>query len=75
MKILPMVNNTEPIKRYFLFCGDTYYPGGGMSDYSGSFGSIEAAKEALLLRNIDWFNIGYLNDDGSLVLVDFGYME
>lgn len=72
---LPVVNTQQTIKRYFLFCGQTYYPRGGMSDYSGSFDSVAEARESLLLRNIDWFNIGYLDDDGGLILVDFGYME
>lgn len=33
------------MKRYLLFCFDTYYPGGGWGDFCGSFDSIEEAME------------------------------
>lgn len=33
--------------RYLLFAGDAYYPGGGWSDYQGSFSSVKAALDAV----------------------------
>ena len=32
--------------RYMLFSFDTYYPSGGMSDFIGSYDTIEAAMNA-----------------------------
>jgi hypothetical protein len=37
----------DPSKRYHLFQYDQYYPGGAESDYTGSFPSIEDAKNCL----------------------------
>jgi hypothetical protein len=47
------------MKRYLLFIGDTYYPGGGWKDFIGSF---ETVSEALIelaepRSKYDWFQI------------------
>lgn len=34
------------MKRYLLFCLDTYYPLGGVKDFVGDFESVEEAKQA-----------------------------
>lgn len=36
------------MKKYILFKFDTYYPGGGMNDLSGSFDTIEKAKASAI---------------------------
>ena len=51
------------MKKYLLFYGLHYYPGGGMSDYYGDFDTIEEIDEFLTqekLKNTyswDWFDI------------------
>lgn len=44
------------LKRYLLFAGDIYYPGGGWSDFVGSFETIEDAREHLP-EFYDWHQI------------------
>ncbi len=43
----PALNKETPMKRYLLFAGRMYYPGGGWSDYHGSFDTIAEAMEGL----------------------------
>ena len=48
-------------KRYYLFCGPTYYPRGGWEDFKGNFTSIDEAL-MFLRRNIEpdkrnWFHV------------------
>ena len=50
--------------RYLLFAGVDYYPGGGWSDFGGTFATAEEAKaegEALLVSKtssrMDWFQV------------------
>lgn len=50
------------MKRYIVFAGNNYYPGGGACDYTGhSFEDKEAAKEAglkcLARDGNDWVHI------------------
>ncbi len=35
------------MKRYLLFCMESYYPSGGWDDFCGDFDSIEEAKERM----------------------------
>ena len=42
------------MKRYMLFSGDNYYPGGGMYDYKGSYDTV---KEAVLHIVGDWAHV------------------
>jgi hypothetical protein len=42
---------------YLVFFGDNYYPCGGWSDFKGSFDTIEEAREFLLTKNFDWYQI------------------
>lgn len=32
-----------PLKRFITFSNDTYYPGGGWSDFRGSYDTLEEA--------------------------------
>jgi hypothetical protein len=67
---------TEPpvevtTKKFHLFSGARYYPGGGASDYRGSFDTMEAAKSGFTpdICCQDWANIMETQPDGSLRLV------
>ncbi len=44
------------MKRYLLFAGWNYYPGGGWEDFQGSFETIEDAENAMTREN-DWHHI------------------
>lgn len=65
----------DVMKRFLLFCGDHYYPVGGMSDFAGDFDTLDAAKAA---AHSDWCNVldtktrqvfyrlgGYWSEDNS----------
>lgn len=62
---------------YFLFAGESYYPGGGMEDLVGTFPTLEAAREAFARRldrdgeeaHFDWYQIATIVE-GRLVEVD-----
>lgn len=63
------------MKRYHLFAGEHYYPGGGHDDYIGMFDSLEAAKARgvdlcdRITRGysaLDWYHICIVREDGSL---------
>lgn len=52
------------MNRYILFCGETYYPRGGASDYAGSAATLDEAKAwgAAIdisdgLAGIGWWNV------------------
>jgi hypothetical protein len=47
------------MKRYWLFCGNHYYPLGGLQDFKGDFDSVEAAYVhfAMLEEKPDWAQI------------------
>lgn len=47
------------MKRYLLFFGETYYPGGGWEDFHGAFDTIEDARNAVKARDSlpDWHEI------------------
>lgn len=42
-------------KRYALFTYDKYYPGGGWSDFIGTFNTIKQAKKASLKNKYKGF--------------------
>lgn len=55
-------------KPFALFCGQNYYPDGGINDYYGSYATLEEAlavaedpnlldPEYLFSLSIDWFQI------------------
>lgn len=55
------------MKRYLLFAGEKYYPGGGAYDFRDSFDTIEAAKDAPLATTswgsyADWAHIADRDD-------------
>jgi hypothetical protein len=43
------------VKRYLLFAGDLYYPGGGWSDFRGSYDDIYEAVDGA--RTWDWYHV------------------
>jgi hypothetical protein len=45
------------MKRFLVFSGPTYYPGGGWDDLTGSFDTFEQAKNSLVLEWGDWAHI------------------
>ena len=55
----------ESMKRYLVFGGAAYYPGGGWSDFVGAFDSLEEAQKTVLERTagrplerkLDWTQI------------------
>jgi hypothetical protein len=53
---------------YMLFSGSSYYPGGGMNDFSGLFPTIEAARWELYMN--DWYHIVHVHPDGVLEIVE-----
>lgn len=55
--------------RFFLFAYDTYYPGGGLSDYVGSYAAVEEARDAYAERSNDYGEIVQVVD-GNLVEVE-----
>lgn len=44
---------------FLLFCGQSYYPGGGWEDYEGSFETIEEAVERVANMGgmTDWWHV------------------
>ena len=47
----------ESMKRYMLFCGDNYYPDGGIDDLVHIFDTIEEAKYVISCIYVDWAHI------------------
>lgn len=49
------------LNRYFLFARDAYYPGGGWTDFVGSFCSVKAAKAHVTNNMLDgdykWWHV------------------
>jgi len=48
------------MKRYLLFTGDTFYPGGGMQDFRGDFNTIDEARDFSASDKVsawDWYEI------------------
>ncbi len=42
------------MKRFIVFCGWKYYPGGGWQDFEGIYDSYEEAKKGADSAEIDW---------------------
>jgi len=45
------------MKRFLLFTGDFYYPGGGWEDFIQDFDSFEEAREAGRQTGDNWYQI------------------
>lgn len=45
------------MKRFLLFAGDMYYPGGGWSDFMEDFDSLEEARNGGRQTSDDWYQI------------------
>lgn len=52
-----MKNNTS--KRFWLFEGSWYYPGGGMTDFFGSFDSIDECIKGLVDKTLEDYSEYY----------------
>lgn len=44
-------------KRYLVFAGDFYYPGGGWDDFKGAHDTLESAQGAAKTAGGDWCHI------------------
>jgi hypothetical protein len=58
------------MKRYFLFAGMQYYPGGGWGDFQGAFASVEEAKNKLLDCDLDWLDWWQVVDSETLEVIE-----
>jgi hypothetical protein len=48
------------MNQFLLFAGDEYYPGGGWSDFRGSFKTVEEAEEkAIKPTDREWASNSY----------------
>jgi hypothetical protein len=45
------------MKKYLIFCGDSYYPQGGWADFAGAFDDLEEAKSAASELCFDWGHV------------------
>lgn len=45
------------MKRFLLFGGDCYYPGGGWDDFVGAFDSAAEAHDHAMKNPNDWWHI------------------
>lgn len=43
--------------KYLVFAGDVYYPGGGWSDFKGSFDELEEALVFISGLECEWWDI------------------
>lgn len=61
------------MKKYFVFAGDTFYPGGGMCDFRGTFDSYEDAMKRITHEDdhpaFDWAQIVTI-ENGVVVNTD-----
>lgn len=51
--------------QYFVFAGESYYPGGGWQDYKGAVETIEQALTLVANIDCDWWQIVLI---GSLTI-------
>ena len=47
------------VKRFVVFAGDYYYPGGGWDDFNASFDTLEEVwkYQKTALKNADWSQV------------------
>lgn len=45
------------MKRFLLFSGDCYYPGGGWDDFKGDFDTAESAQAKSIKERDDWWHV------------------
>jgi hypothetical protein len=53
---------------YHLFCGEIYYPYGGMSDYVGVFSSLDECRDA---RRGQWAQVAQVQQEQLHVVVQW----
>lgn len=58
-------------KKFHLFQYDNYYPSGGMSDYKGSYATLEEARADM--ERYDFWEIAKVNEEGELEIVESSY--
>lgn len=56
------------MKRYVIFAGDTFYPGGGWDDFHSWHDTIEEAIEAAKTVTTDWWDCIDLTTGERVVL-------
>lgn len=57
---------TDDSERLHLFLGDTYYPGGGIQDYRGSYETLDECLAVVKGGPCDWADVAVLRN-GKLV--------
>lgn len=58
-------------KKFLLFAGADYYPGGGFHDLIDSFGSVDEAQAAVSCHD-EWAQVVKVGDNGGVRLVVTG---
>lgn len=63
------------MKRFMVFSGSNWYPGGGSNDFVGDYDTLEVAENSLIafpeLANWDWWEIW--DTDTREVICSNGY--
>ena len=62
--------------QYLLFCGENYYPSGGMDDFRGVFPTLESAQlsfASLRQQDRDWAQIAECTDNVPRVILMWTY--
>ena len=64
---------TSPMKRYWLFAGNSFYADGGFSDYRGSFDTIDEAQAEFVEVEKELYSEGWYHvfDSEMERIVDF----
>ena len=55
------------MKKYLVFAGETYYPGGGFNDYVGSSNSLQSAID--MGEDDTWSDWWHIVDTESMKMV------
>lgn len=61
------------MKRYWLFSGQIYYPGGGMDDFIGSYDTVDEAKAVFPAEDDYRYSWAHIFDfEKELVIFELG---
>lgn len=63
------------MKRYLLFKGSAYYPGGGWDDFAGAFDTIPEAKAMLKPRDYSEWGWWHIVDTETMDTIDFSSLS
>lgn len=66
-----------PYKRFLVFAGYNYYPGGGFNDYRGTADTFDESKDILksYFQNESWGTWGQIVDIVTGEKTDFNYSD